>query len=420
MDDELLKPPDLSKFEVKNPYEDLVKDSAIRHGVDPKLIKVMMLQESGFKPAATSYKGASGLMQLMPDTAKRFGVTDIYDPKQNIEAGVKYTKWLLDRYEGNVDLALAGYNAGEGSVDKYGKTIPPFKETQNYVKTAKERYTGSGYYTPDLSTFAVNKQTTNPNLSNDTSVPDLSQFDLNKAQKPIRDVNPTFNADGTITANIDGKVQQLQPVNLPVKEDNVVREKKLRSFVLENNFEVVRTFGKNLQKSRGGSSLHPFGLAIDVRTKGKSQAEIEALMLKAVQSGRRVWDERLKFADSNSTGEHLHFEENDKPSRLQDDSFYSPGFADKFRAAEAARFGQTQNPNVRENQTVQNPQGKITSPYFTVPDVTATVQPQPTNPQEVRTRVPTVDPALSQPTPNQPQKAQYNSDEYLMDQAYIL
>jgi len=129
----------------KNPFDDLIMDSATRHGVDPDLIRAQMNQESSFKPRATSYKGASGLMQLMPATAKRFGVTDIYDPKQNIEGGVKYMRWLLDKFNGDTDLALAGYNAGEGAVMKYGNKIPPYKETQGYVKNIRSKYTGGGY-----------------------------------------------------------------------------------------------------------------------------------------------------------------------------------------------------------------------------------------------------------------------------------
>jgi soluble lytic murein transglycosylase-like protein len=99
-----------------------------------------MHQESGFKTRARSYKGASGLMQLMPATARRFGVTDIYDPKQNIEAGVKYMRWLLDTFNGDVVLALAGYNAGEGAVMKYGWQVPPYSETREYVRRIAARY----------------------------------------------------------------------------------------------------------------------------------------------------------------------------------------------------------------------------------------------------------------------------------------
>ena len=117
-----------------------IVDSSRRYNIDPLLIYSQMHQESSFKLKATSYKGASGLMQLMPATARRFGVTDIYEPKQNIDAGVKYMRWLLDTFGGDVVLALAGYNAGEGAVWKYGNQVPPYRETQEYVRRITARY----------------------------------------------------------------------------------------------------------------------------------------------------------------------------------------------------------------------------------------------------------------------------------------
>jgi soluble lytic murein transglycosylase-like protein len=108
-------------------------------GVDPRFIHAVIWQESKYKQFAKSHAGAQGYMQLMPDTAKRFGCEDSSDPTQNIQAGAKYLKWLLTRFDGNVALALAGYNAGEGSVDKY-KGIPPYNETQNYVRIISNRY----------------------------------------------------------------------------------------------------------------------------------------------------------------------------------------------------------------------------------------------------------------------------------------
>ena len=115
-------------------------NSCTRYGIDPLLIYAQMNQESSFKLRATSYKGARGLMQLMPATAARFGVTDIYDPRQNIEGGVKYMRWLLNTFNGDLSLALAGYNAGENAVMKYGWAIPPYNETQNYVARITTRY----------------------------------------------------------------------------------------------------------------------------------------------------------------------------------------------------------------------------------------------------------------------------------------
>jgi len=131
----------LSGFTTGNATIDsYIVDSSKRYNIDPLLIYAQMHQESAFKLQATSHKGASGLMQLMPATARRFGVTKIYDPKQNIDAGVKYMRWLLDTFKGDVILALAGYNAGEGAVMKYGWNVPPYRETREYVRRISARY----------------------------------------------------------------------------------------------------------------------------------------------------------------------------------------------------------------------------------------------------------------------------------------
>jgi soluble lytic murein transglycosylase-like protein len=120
--------------------DNLLIQSGKNNGVDPLLLYSVMHQESSFKSRAISPKGARGLMQLMPGTAARFGVRNIFDPQQNIEAGTRYLRFLLDRFEGDLKLALAGYNAGEGAVDKYGWRIPPYAETQEYVRRISRRY----------------------------------------------------------------------------------------------------------------------------------------------------------------------------------------------------------------------------------------------------------------------------------------
>jgi soluble lytic murein transglycosylase-like protein len=122
----------------------IIYRAGVRHGVDPRFIHAVIWQESKYKPRARSYVGAQGLMQLMPATARRFGCTDANDPASNIEAGTKYLRWLLERFHGNVALALAGYNAGEGAVDKYNG-VPPYNETQNYVRIITGRY-GKTYH----------------------------------------------------------------------------------------------------------------------------------------------------------------------------------------------------------------------------------------------------------------------------------
>lgn len=122
----------------------IIFEAGEKQGVDPRFIHAVIWQESKYIQDARSHAGAQGLMQLMPATAKRFGCDDPNDPKKNIAAGTKYLSWLLKRFEGNVELALAGYNAGEGSVDKYDG-IPPYSETQNYVKIISKRY-GKNYH----------------------------------------------------------------------------------------------------------------------------------------------------------------------------------------------------------------------------------------------------------------------------------
>lgn len=121
----------------------LIRTNGSRYGVDPYLVFLVIEQESHFRTRAVSPKGARGLMQLMPGTARRFGVAQSFDPVQNIRGGTQYLKELLGMFNGRVDLALASYNAGEGRVIQYGNKVPPFRETREYVKRIGSRY-GSG------------------------------------------------------------------------------------------------------------------------------------------------------------------------------------------------------------------------------------------------------------------------------------
>lgn len=124
----------------------MVREAAERHNVDPALVRAVIETESNWNPTAKSRKGAMGLMQLIPSTAIRFGVNDAFSPKQNVDAGVHYLKTLLERYRGNLDLALAAYNAGEGAVDR-AHGVPAYRETRNYVQRVQDAYfrPGSGH-----------------------------------------------------------------------------------------------------------------------------------------------------------------------------------------------------------------------------------------------------------------------------------
>ena len=120
----------------QSPYGKVIYDIAVRHSINPHLVAALIHVESAFNPRAVSPKGAYGLMQLLPETARRFGLTkkkDLFDPKKNLEAGVRYLKWLADRFGGDAEKILAAYNAGEGAVQRFGG-IPPYQETQSYVQ----------------------------------------------------------------------------------------------------------------------------------------------------------------------------------------------------------------------------------------------------------------------------------------------
>jgi soluble lytic murein transglycosylase-like protein len=125
-------------------YDAEIRSAAQRHGVEEAIVRAIIHAESSFNPNAISRAGAQGLMQLMPATARRFGVSNSFDPTQNISGGVQYLAWLLKRYNGDLTLAAAGYNAGEGAVDRH-KGVPPYNETRRYVERVRllaERYRG--------------------------------------------------------------------------------------------------------------------------------------------------------------------------------------------------------------------------------------------------------------------------------------
>lgn len=136
------KPRSTSLAERRAYYTPLIDAIALSEGVDPALIHAVITQESGYRPAAASSKRAVGLMQIIPETGQRFGLQpwERTDPAKSIRAGIQYLKWLIRTFNGSLPLAIAGYNAGEGAVQKYGNQIPPYRETQNYVRSVLAYY----------------------------------------------------------------------------------------------------------------------------------------------------------------------------------------------------------------------------------------------------------------------------------------
>jgi len=146
-----------SRMQRASSWDGMIAESALAHAVDPRLVKSVMLVESGFNPVALSKKGARGLMQLMPATAAENGVRDVYDPAQNIAGGVRYLSHLLSNYGGDLSKSLAAYNAGEAAVDRY-HGVPPYDETQLYVRKTLSAYygksvLGGGFGKPSSETY---------------------------------------------------------------------------------------------------------------------------------------------------------------------------------------------------------------------------------------------------------------------------
>ena len=186
-----------------NNYNAIISTASQRHGVSPSLIKAVITAESCFRERAVSNKGAAGLMQLMPDTAKRFGVYDRFDPNENIDGGTRYLRFLLDRYNGSVAHAVAAYNAGEGRVDSYGINVP-FRETQTYTQRVISTYNKLS------ANPQVNYQYTKFFNSNNkgnfyktnrmVALPIIKQTSIKKATPPQAFLQPTSNTcDGKLT-----------------------------------------------------------------------------------------------------------------------------------------------------------------------------------------------------------------------------
>lgn len=121
-------------------HDTLILQVARQQGLDPDLLHAVIRTESNYKAKARSHAGALGLMQVMPATGRRFGATDLYDPLQNLQAGARYLRWLAHRFNGDLSLVLAAYNAGEGAVQRHGNQVPPYRETRAYVQRVTRHY----------------------------------------------------------------------------------------------------------------------------------------------------------------------------------------------------------------------------------------------------------------------------------------
>jgi hypothetical protein len=176
----LVIPPVFTGGDSTASVSDLVKDAAQRYRVDPLLVDSVIHVESGFNPKAVSVKGAQGLMQLIPATAERFGASDPFDPKQNIDAGVHYLKYLQDRFPNDLSLSLAAYNAGEGAVTRYN-SVPPYPETTDYVQKVTREYT-------------VRQKEAKPSRA---SVPQGSG-QLNATEEPVRHIEQYVDSEGRL------------------------------------------------------------------------------------------------------------------------------------------------------------------------------------------------------------------------------
>ena len=199
--------------------ERIFDQAAQIYGVDVELLKAMAKAESGFDPNATSKSGAMGIMQLMPTTAKGLGVTDAYDPEQNIMGGAKYIASLLDKYDGNVSYALAAYNAGSGNVDKYGG-IPPFEETQNYVAKILGYLQDGGVEIPDQWTTVTN-------------VSDQTEHPLSDALKQLftREDYEDF-----LRLFLERLTQRLEEKTLDAASDGAAAETESEAYIAYRNF----------------------------------------------------------------------------------------------------------------------------------------------------------------------------------------
>lgn len=342
---------ELAKVRKVDPLDAKIRKYAQDSNLDDEIIRRMIGQESGGDKQATSWANNKGRLQVSDAVVKRFvkpeefGSLDPYNDDVNLAAGTRYYRWLLDRYKGDHRRALAGYNAGEGNAD-----APDWEEKSKYWSNDKAVQSGQkprGPSDPTNTYNYVSKITAGysgngTRVSNqiDTFGVELAKIRSPKLDQPFPVKNQQTNGQIIINA----------PLSETPKEDKRT-EKDLRSFVESNGFTVNRTFGKKINEK----SLHPFGLAADVKIQGKSQAEIEGIIQKALENGYRVVDEREPIKGIKQTGPHLHLEINpNKPSTFQPDSYYSPDALDRIKKLDGARFSTIKLPPTNP-QNAKNP-----------------------------------------------------------------
>lgn len=171
--------PPSSALAGKTSYDSLIETIAAEFDIDAGLLHAVVQTESGYDASAVSPKGAIGLMQVLPTTGRRFGFTDLKDPKVNLSAGAAYLKWLLDRFDDDLELALAAYNAGESAVERYGSTVPPYRETRSYVASVISRYRAS-------SSVRASHERTTPVLATGTSATQYAPSGPPTSLPPLR------------------------------------------------------------------------------------------------------------------------------------------------------------------------------------------------------------------------------------------